>query len=202
MKMEMYTAGVPGADLSDWVQSVTAASRAHGIQVYQSPIPDKLESPLDASPVVSDELCAPPSERIEFCGVHEESLRAFAYKAYQSRLGEGCNVCLYNPAKRAIFLPFDGKLIAKRAAHLYFRDGTSDKVYHLYLAAGLDLECYTVISRYGRRGRNLQQAAKPFDDRLDEAEREWDRLHNDKIEKGYQVGHPTTPGQLELGMCF
>ena len=202
MKLELYTAGVPQVDLSDWVGNISVVSQTDGISVYRFPIQETLESLQEGIPVVLDELCAAPDERIEFYATDEEGLRAFVYKTYQSRLGKGWNVCLYIPSKEAVFLPFDEGLIAKRAAHLYFQEGTSDKVYHLYLTHTLDLEFYTVISRYGRRGRSLQQAEKSFDYRLDEAEREWNRLHHDKIQKGYQVGHLAVPEQLELGLPF
>ena len=202
MQLQLYTAGVSQADLSSWVENISIVSQVGGIDVYRLPIQGTLESLQEQMPVVLDELCTAPDERIEFCATHEEGLRAFAYKSYQSRLGKGWNVCLYAPSKEVISLPFDEGLIAKRAAHLYFQEGTSDKVYHLYLVHALDLEFYTVISRYGRRGRSLQQAEKSFDYRLDEAEREWNRLHHDKIQKGYQVGHFAVPEQLELGLSF
>ena len=86
--------------------------------------------------------------------------------------------------------------------HLYYQQGTSDKVYHLYLAQALTVDFYTVISRYGRRGGTLQQTEKSFDYRLDEAEKEWNRLHHAKIQKGYRIGRPTTSNQLEFDLPF
>ena len=202
MELELYIAHVSKANLSDWAGSISVVSQAEGIDIYLSSVQDALESLQEEMPVVLDELCAVPEQRVEFRSMHEEGVRALAYKAYQSRLGKGWNVCLYIPSKEAIFLPFDERLIAKRVTHFYFQEGTSDKVYHLYLAHALDLEFYTVISRYGRRGKSLQQSEKSFDYRLDEAEREWNRLHHDKIQKGYQVGRLVVPEQLELGLLF
>ena len=99
MQLQLYTAGVSQADLSSWVENISIVSQAGGIDVYRLPIQGTLESLQEQMPVVLDELCTAPDERIEFCATHEEGLRAFAYKSYQSRLGKGWNVCLYAPSK-------------------------------------------------------------------------------------------------------
>jgi predicted DNA-binding WGR domain protein len=112
------------------------------------------------------------------------------------------NASLYSPAKAAIFLPFDEKLLSRRVAHLYYQEGTSDKIYHLYLAQSLTNDRYSVISRYGRRDGGLQQTEKVFDSHLEAAEKEWSRLHHDKLQKGYQVGYPTPLQQLTLALSF
>ena len=83
------------------------------------------------------------------------------------------NASLYFPSKEAIFLPFDEKLLSRQqVAHLYYQEGTSDKVYHLYLAQSLTDDYYSVISRYGRRDGGLQQTEKVFDSQLEAAEKE------------------------------
>ena len=201
MKLELYTAGVSQASLLNWGVRLSEDAQAGGIEVIHAPIqetPDLLQEKL---PVVLDELCSVPEQRIEFHAADEDRLRIFAYTNYQSRMDRGWNVSLYFPSKDAIFLPFDEKLLARRVAHLFYQEGTSDKVYHLYLAQSVTVDFYSVISRYGRRDRGLQQTEKVFDYRLEEAEREWNRLHHDKIQKGYQIGHPTPP-QLELALPF
>ena len=144
----------------------------------------------------------PPEQRVALCGSNAVGLQKFAYNNYRSRAAKGWNVCLFSPDKDAVFLQFDETLLARKVAHFYYQEGTSDKVYHLYLAEGLTLDFYTVISRYGRRGSKLQQKEKAFDYRLADAESEWNRLHHEKIQKGYAVGHPTVTGQLELELPF
>jgi predicted DNA-binding WGR domain protein len=203
MRLELYTASVSQASLSNWVASIVVSVQAEGIKVIESPIQETPETLQEKLPVVLDELCATPDQRIEFHATDEGGLCTFVYENYQSRVEGGWNVSLYFPAKDAIFLPFDEKLLAKRVAHLYYQEETSDKVYHLYLAQALTVDFYSVISRYGRRGKkSLQQTEKVFDYRLEEAEREWNRLHHDKIQKGYHIGHPTPPKQLELELPF
>ena len=120
----------------------------------------------------------------------------------ESRTSRDWNVSLYFPSKEAIFLSFDKTLLSRQVAHLYYQEGTSDKVYHLYLVQSLTDDFYAVISRYGRRDGNLQQTEKAFDSRLEAAEKEWNRLHHDKLQKGYQVGHPTPPQQLKLTLSL
>ena len=203
MTLHLYTAGVPQAEVSSWVTAVSVDAGKEGLAVIQSsPFGKKPETLQEEIPVVLDDLCETPDQRIEFDSAAEDLLHAFAYSSYRSRLTQGWNTCLYSPSKEAVFLPFDERLIARRAAHLFYQEGPSDKVYHLYLAQPLRLDFYSVISRYGRRGRSLQQTEKVFDYRLPEAEREWNLLHHDKMQKGYQVGRPPTSGQLQLALPF
>ncbi|MCZ6681366.1 MAG: WGR domain-containing protein [Candidatus Poribacteria bacterium] len=202
MKLDLYTTGVSRTRLSGWVADVSEVAQAEGIKVISSPIPETPATLQEKFSVVLDELCSIPDQRTEFHGTDEASLCTFAYKRYRARLDAGWNVSLYSPSKEAIFLHFDERLLATRAAHLYYQEGNSDKVYHLYLAQALTVDFYSVISRYGRRGRNLQQTEKVFDYQLHEAEREWNRLHHAKIQKGYQIGHPTPSEQLELELPF
>ncbi len=199
MELDLYVVGVPQASLSNWVAQLSVNAKAEGIQVIQSGVDDK---PDEALPVVYDELCSPPEQRISFCGSDESVLHTFAYKSYCSRLDRHWNVCLHSAKKKAIFLRFDGTLLARKVAHLFYQEGTSDKVYHLYLAQALTIDFYSVISRYGRQGRILQQKEKSFDYRFDDAEKEWNRLYHEKVDKGYKVGRPIIPEQLELELPF
>ena len=202
MRLELYTAGVSQVNLSNWGARFSGDAQAVGIEVAHSSVGETPEVLREKLPVVLDELCSIPEQRVEFHAADEERLCIFAYTNYHSRMEGGWNVSLYCPSKAAIFLPFDEKLLSRRVAHLYYQEGTSDKVYHLYLAQSLTDNFYAVISRYGRRDGSLQQTQKMFDSHLDAAEKEWSRLHHDKLQKGYQVGYPTPPQQLELALSF
>ena len=83
-------------------------------------------------------------------------------------------------AENAIFVPFDHGCLARKVAHLYYQEEMSNKIYHLYLTHLLGQDSYQVISRYGGQGKSLHQASRSFDDRLGEAEREWNRLYRSK----------------------
>ena len=198
MRLEFYTAGVSQASFLDWKARLLEDAQAAGLEVVHSSIQETSEVLGEKLPVVLAELCSIPEQRVQFHSADEKQLCTFAYTNYQSRMNRDWNASLYFPAKEAIFLPFDDKLLSRRVAHLYYQEGTSDKVYHLYLAQSLTDNDYSVISRYGRRDSNLQQKEKVFDSHLEAAEKEWARLHHDKLQKGYQVGHPTPPQQLKL----
>ena len=202
MRLELYTAGVSQASLLDWRARLSEDALTVGLEVVHSPIKETPEALREKLPTVLDELCSIPEQRVEFHSADVEQLGAFAYTNYQSRLDRDWNVSLYFPSKEAIFLPFDEKLLSRRVAHLYYREGTSDKVYHLYLAQSLMNNFYSIISRYGRRDGGLQQAQKTFDSNLEAAEKEWNRLRHDKLRKGYQVGHPAPAQQLKLTLSF
>ncbi|RKU36424.1 hypothetical protein C6496_13600 [Candidatus Poribacteria bacterium] len=202
MRLELYTAGVSQASFLDWKARLSEDAEAAGLEVVHSPIQGTPEALREKLPVVLDELCSIPEQRIQFHSADAKQLCTFAYTNYRSRTNRDWNVSLYSPSKEAIFLPFDDKLLSKRVAHLYYQEGTSDKVYHLYLVQSLTDDAYSVISRYGRRDGGLQQTKKVFDSRLEEAEKEWNRLHHDKLQKDYQVGHPTPPQQLKLALSF
>jgi len=202
MELDLYAANVSPTKLSNWETRISVTAQAQGIQVIHASVQEERETFQEQFPVVCDELCAIPELRLSFHSTDETVLTTFAYNSYRSRLEQGWNFCLYHPSRDAIFLHFDDRLLARKAAHLYYQQGTSDKVYHLYLAQALRVDFYSVISRYGRRGGTLQQTEKAFDYRLEEAEKEWVRLHHDKIQKGYQIGRPTVPKQLELELPF
>ena len=202
MELDLYATSVSPTDVSNWVERISVTARAQGIQVLHPPIQEERGTFQEQFPVVCDELCATPELRLSFQGTDETVLTTFAYHSYRFRLEQGWNVCLYCPSRNAIFLHFDDRLLARKVAHLYYRQGTSDKVYHLYLAQALRVDFYSVISRYGRRGGTLQQTEKAFDYRLEEAEKEWVRLHHDKIQNGYQIGRPKILKQLELELTF
>ena len=202
MRLELYTASVSQVSFSDWRTRLSEEAQAAGLEIVHSPIQETPQVLREKLPVVLDELCSIPGQRIQFHSADAEQLCAFGYTNYQSRMDRDWNAALYFPAKTAIFIPFDEKLLSRRVAHLYYQEGTSDKVYHLYLAQSLTNDRYSVISRYGRRDGDLQQTEKVFDSHLEAAEKEWSRLHHDKLQKGYQVGYPTPPQQLTLALSF
>ena len=202
MRLELYIAGVSQMDLSNWEDRFSENAQAAGIAVAHSSVGETPEVLREKLPVVLDELCSIPERRVELRAADVERLCNFAYTNYRSRMDRDWNVSLYFPSKGAIFLPFDEALLSKRVAHLYYQEGTSDKVYHLYLAQSLTDDFYSVISRYGRRDGGLQQTQKMFDSHLGAAEKEWSRLYQDKLQKGYQVGYSTPPQQLTLALSF
>lgn len=201
MRLDLYAAGVPSTALSNWIEKISVRAETQSIRMVQSPMNEMPEALQERLPVVLDELCAVPEQQISFCG-RDEVVLSFAYESYQACFNQGWNVCLSVPSKEAIFLHFDDSLLARKVAHLYYQEGTSDKVYHLYLAHALTVDFYSVISRYGRRGKTLQQTEKSFDYRLEEADKEWNQLHHSKIQKGYQIGRPTAFKQLEFDLPF
>jgi len=77
---------------------------------------------------------------------------------------------------------------------LYYREGSSDKVYQCQIdAAG---ERYVVNFAYGRRGSTMNTGTKtnvPVD--YDSAQRIFDKLVKEKKSKGYTQGHDATPYQ-------
>lgn len=202
MQRDLYAVDVGQTDLSKWVTQISVAAQTEGIQVSLSAIEEESASLQERLPVVCDELGTAPELRVAFRGSTESNLQKFAYNNYRSCATQGWNVCLHAPDKDAVYLQFDEKLLARKVGHFYYQEGTSDKVYHLYLTEGVTLDFYTVVSRYGRRGSRLQQKEKSFDYRLADAESEWNRLHHEKIQKGYSVGHPTVTEQLELELPF
>ncbi len=202
MRLELYTAGVSQASLLNWRSRLSEDALSAELEVVHSPIKEIPETLRVKLPIVLDELCSIPEQCVEFHSADVEWLCTFAYANYRARMDRDWNASLYFPSKEAIFLPFDEKLLSRRVAHLYYREGTSDKVYHLYLTQSLTDNLYAVISRYGRRDGGLQQTQKAFDSNLEAAEKEWNRLYHDKLQKGYQVGRPAPPQQLKLALSF
>lgn len=69
-------------------------------------------------------------------------------------------------------------------ADLYFREGSSDKVYNARLET--DGAGFSVHFSYGRRGGNMTEGYKVQDVGESEARREFDKLVQSKLKKGYQ----------------
>jgi bifunctional non-homologous end joining protein LigD len=69
------------------------------------------------------------------------------------------------------------------SARLYFREGSSDKVYNVQLDGSADL--WTVEFQYGRRGIALTAGTKIFDVPYEKARAVFDKLVREKVAKGY-----------------
>jgi predicted DNA-binding WGR domain protein len=77
---------------------------------------------------------------------------------------------------------------------LYYREGSSDKVYQASIEPAGDL--FVVNFAFGRRGSTLNTGTKntsPVD--YDTAKRIYDKLIQEKLVKGYTVGADRTPYQ-------
>jgi len=83
-------------------------------------------------------------------------------------------------------------------AELYFRQGSSDKVYHLQLEN--TQERWSVQAQWGRRGSALQSDIKVSDTNYEEAKRVYDRLLREKTGKGYQIAQATTNGDTPISV--
>src|SRR5271170_1509990 len=70
-------------------------------------------------------------------------------------------------------------------AELYFRQGSSDKVYHLQLENVEDK--WSVQAQWGRRRSALQSDVKVSNSTYEEAKRAYDRILREKTGKGYQI---------------
>lgn len=76
---------------------------------------------------------------------------------------------------------------------LYYREGTSDKEYHVQLVR-MPADLFVVNFQYGRRNSTLTEGSKtttpvPYD----QAKTIYDRLVREKKEKGYREGQNSTP---------
>lgn len=70
------------------------------------------------------------------------------------------------------------------SAHLYFQEGSSDKVYDARLET--DGFSYSVHFSYGRRGGTMNEGYKVQEVPEDVARKEFNKLVASKIKKGYQ----------------
>ena len=87
-------------------------------------------------------------------------------------------------------------IIEPKQTTLYYREGSSDKVYHVSLEANGSPEHFLVRFAFGRRGSTLQTGTKtatPVD--YDTALRTFNQLVASKLAKGYTPGQDGTPYQ-------
>ena len=76
---------------------------------------------------------------------------------------------------------------------LYFREGSSDKVYHAQIVTNTD-NLYSVNFQYGRRGSTLQTGTKTAAPvALAQARKIFDKLVAEKRAKGYTEGESGVP---------
>jgi predicted DNA-binding WGR domain protein len=83
-------------------------------------------------------------------------------------------------------------------AELYFRQGSSNKVYHLQLEN--TQERWSVQAQWGRHGSALQSDIKVSDTNYEEAKRVYDRLLREKTGKGYQIAQATANGDTPISV--
>lgn len=83
-------------------------------------------------------------------------------------------------------------------AELYFRQGSSDKVYHLHLENVQDQ--WSVEAQWGRRGSALQSDVKMRGVTYEEAKRLYDRILREKTGKGYQIAQTTADGNAAISV--
>jgi bifunctional non-homologous end joining protein LigD len=81
---------------------------------------------------------------------------------------------------------------------LYFRQGSSDKVYHLQLENVQDR--WSVQAQWGRRGSALQSDAKISNATYEEAKRIYDRVLREKTGKGYQIAEAAVNGNAAISV--
>ena len=87
-------------------------------------------------------------------------------------------------------------ILQPKQAILYYREGSSDKVYHLSLEGTESTDHFHVRFAYGRRGSTLQTGTKtptPVD--YTTALKTFDQLVAAKMAKGYTPGEDGTPYQ-------
>jgi hypothetical protein len=77
------------------------------------------------------------------------------------------------------------------SAFLAYTEGTSDKVYHLYLTIqdSNRRTAYTVQASYGRRGSDLRSEVKYKGGDYEIAKQIYDKVLKEKLNKGYQRYH-------------
>jgi len=83
-------------------------------------------------------------------------------------------------------------------AELYFRQGSSDKVYHLQLENADDK--WSVEAQWGRRGSALQSDVKVSSTSYEQAKRVYDRILREKTGKGYQIAQATANGNAAIAV--
>jgi bifunctional non-homologous end joining protein LigD len=83
-------------------------------------------------------------------------------------------------------------------AELHFRQGSSDKVYHLQLE-NVD-DHWSVQTQWGRRGSALQSDVKASGVTYEEAKRVYDRILREKVGKGYQIAEATANGNAAISI--
>jgi hypothetical protein len=144
--------------------------------------------------VIVSELCELPYWQL----IILTPIASIAFEIYLLYLAQGLNVCLFDPKAKAVFVNFQQGLLARKVAHLWRKKARSDKVYHLYLTYEPNTRFYTIIRRYGKRDGILWQLERCYGVRQQEAEKEWQRIFEQKIRKGYKLHRTFQAIQLEF----
>jgi bifunctional non-homologous end joining protein LigD len=90
------------------------------------------------------------------------------------------------------------RIMQTERAELYFRQGSSDKVYHLQLETAEDR--WSVQAQWGRRGSALQSDVKVSGASYEEAKRVYDRILREKTGKGYQISQASANGDAAISV--
>ena len=97
-------------------------------------------------------------------------------------------------AKKEPDTKYEGKCestVMEEKITLYYKQGTSDKVYEVWMEITPSRKEAMVYFAFGRRGSNLQGGPKTNSPMpLDEAQSYMERLADEKIRKGYQAEPP------------
>ena len=87
-------------------------------------------------------------------------------------------------------------IVQPKQTTLYYREGSSDKVYHVSLEANASPDHFLVRFAFGRRGSTLQTGTKtPVPVDYDTALKTFNQLVASKMAKGYTPGQDGTPYQ-------
>lgn len=177
--------------------------RYHNIEVELQPLNPKSDLFKKELNLIVDELCENPKLRLSLFSNDTDTdtdtdLLQVSYQLYISLLEQGYKCCLYVPSQKALIPSFDPSLKAIRVGHLMYKQGSSDKIYSLYLLFEPSHSSYSLLIRYGRRGAKLKEIRKSFEQNSDLADKTWESIYSSKLKEGYKIGREFTFQQLSL----
>jgi bifunctional non-homologous end joining protein LigD len=92
-----------------------------------------------------------------------------------------------------------GGLEKTRYASLWFKEGSSDKVYNVVIEEVQGSGMYVVNFSYGRRGNSLQTGTKTNEPvSFSEAEKIFNKLVGEKTKKGYRISASNTSTSIQV----
>jgi predicted DNA-binding WGR domain protein len=173
--------------------------RYHNIEVELQPVNPKSDLFSKELKIIADELCENPKLRLSlFSNDTDTDLLQVSYQLYISLLEQGYKCCLYAPNQKALIPSFDPSLKAIRVVHLMYKQGSSDKIYSLYLLFEPSCSSYSLLIRYGKRGGSIREVRKSFEQNSDLADKAWENTYSSKLKEGYKIGREFTFQQLSL----